>query len=91
MSTDVSVVVDRRDGDVVVLQTRDGVEITVPGSVLPGGAEEGSWLRFSLEMDPETTAAETEAATALRERLTSEDDGDALVLENRRATTGSTQ
>ncbi len=49
-------VIDRLEGDdAVVLVGNEEVKIDIPKELLPKGAKEGSWLKFSLELDSEGT------------------------------------
>ena len=49
-------VIDRFEGNyAVVLVGNEEVKIDIPKELLPKGAEEGSWLKFNLDLDPEGT------------------------------------
>ena len=45
-------VIDRFEGDyAIVLFGDDEIKVEIPTTLLPEGAQEGSWLRVSLELD----------------------------------------
>jgi len=71
--------VDRVDSDIAVLETEAGETVTFPASLLPPGAVEGTWLRLTLEPDPEGTKAAREKIAELRGELM-EDDGEDFAL-----------
>jgi acetamidase/formamidase len=63
--------VDRIEGTVAVLVTRDGntERITVPVSLLPEGCREGDVVTIGIEQDAETTAAAQSTVRNLIDRL----------------------
>jgi len=75
-----ALVVDRIEGDIAVLESADGASYTVSVALLPAGAQEGSWLRMQLELDPEGTRAASERVAGLRAELIEEDDGEDFAL-----------
>ena len=54
----------------------DEEAFTVPASLLPPGAREGTWLRLSLRVVP----APPSRADAIRKRLARDDDGGPIKL-----------
>jgi hypothetical protein len=75
-----SLVVDRIEDDVAVVESPDGASYTLSADLLPEGAKEGAWLRMNLELDPEGTQAASERVSALRATLVVEDDGEDFAL-----------
>ena len=73
------VCVDRIDGDLAVLEAADKTSFTLPTSLLPPEAGEGSWLRLSLGVDHEETTRARESVARLRDGLV-DDDGDDFAL-----------
>lgn len=59
------------DGRARLLFGRDAFE--VPAALLPRGAREGSWLRWSMALAP--TPPDEEQGSALRAKLGRDDDG----------------
>ena len=59
------------DGRARLLLGRDAFE--VPAALLPRGAREGSWLRWSMALAP--APPDEEQGSALRAKLGREDDG----------------
>ena len=76
----VSFVVDRIEGDLAILESANGDSHTLSTGLLPPGAQEGSWLRMSLELDPQATQDSAEQISALRAELVVEDDGEDFAL-----------
>jgi hypothetical protein len=68
------VCVDRIEGDLAVLEAADQASFTLPRSLLPPEAGEGTWLRLSLDVDPEETARARASVASLRADLV--DDGE---------------
>ena len=75
-----SLVIDRIEGDVAVLEATDGASYTLSVGLLPEGSREGSWLRMHLELDPDGTQAASDRVSALRADLVVEDDGEDFAL-----------
>lgn len=75
-----SLVIDRIEDDLAILETADGVSYTLSLALLPQGAREGSWLRVHLELDPDGTQAARDRVSALRTDLVVEDDGEDFAL-----------
>lgn len=73
------VFIDRIEGDVAVLETADAASFTLPVDLLPPGAREGTWLRLSLDIDPQETADARAEVASLREGLV-DDDGEDFAL-----------
>ena len=78
--TERSLVVDRIEGDMAVVESPDGESYTLSAGLLPAGAKEGSWLHMKLEVDPEGTQLARERVAALRAQLIVEDDGEDFAL-----------
>lgn len=75
-----SLVVDRIEGDLAVLESPQGVSYTLSVGLLPEGATEGTWLRVNLELDPEETQLARERVSRMRAELVVEDDGEDFAL-----------
>jgi hypothetical protein len=73
------VFIDRIEGDLAVLEGVDAVSFTLPTTLLPPDAPEGTWLRLSLEVDPEETATAKAKVASLRDGLV-DDDGEDFAL-----------
>ena len=63
-------VIDRFEEDyAVVLVGDEEVKINVPKQLLPKGVKEGSWLKFSFELDPEGTEKQKQKISKLLDKL----------------------
>ena len=75
-----SLVIDRFEEDVAVLESESGASYMTSLGLLPDGAREGDWLRVSLEIDPDATGDARARVTALRAQILVDDDGGDFVL-----------
>ena len=75
-----SLVIDRFENDVAVLESEGGDSYTLSLGLLPEGAREGDWLRISLELDPDATGDARAKVTALRAQILIDDDGGDFAL-----------
>jgi hypothetical protein len=75
-----SLVIDRIEDDLAILETADGASYTLSAGLLPEGSREGSWLRMHLELDSDGTQAARGRVSALRADLVVEDDGEDFAL-----------
>lgn len=85
-------VVDRREGDLIVVETAEGQLLDLPEWLLPAGTREGnvvvveSWTaedgsrRLELRVDRDATAAARGEAGRMLERLRSRDPGGDIEL-----------
>ncbi|MDO9536146.1 MAG: DUF3006 domain-containing protein [Bacillota bacterium] len=72
MDIKMKAVIDRYEGDyAVVLFGDEEIKVDIPIALLPEGAKEGSWLKVSLELDPEGTKEQKEKIKDLLEKLKS--------------------
>ncbi len=63
-------VIDRFEGEyAVVLFGDDEIKADIPRQFLPPGAEEGSWLNVSFELDPEGEEKQREKIEGLLDKL----------------------
>ncbi len=63
-------VIDRFEGDhAVVLFGDDEIKVDIPRQLLPPGAKEGSWLKVSFELDPESEKQQREKIEGLLDKL----------------------
>ena len=63
-------VIDRFEGDFAVVLVGDKeIKVDVPRVLLPKKAKEGSWLMFSIELDPEGTEKQKEKISKLLNKL----------------------
>lgn len=63
-------VIDRFEEDyAVVLFGDEEIKVDIPRVLLPGEAEEGSWLKISFELDEEETRRRKERIKDLLEKL----------------------
>lgn len=63
-------VIDRFEEDyAVVLVGNDEVKVDIPKKLLPKGAQEGSWLTISMELDPAGTKKQEEKIQGLLKKL----------------------
>jgi hypothetical protein len=76
--TMIRVTVDRIEGDIAVLLSREAHRWLLPAELLPDGAREGDVLTVSLRRDPEGTRRRLDGIRRLQRRLldrTEEADG----------------
>lgn len=63
-------VLDRFEGDyAILLFGEEEIPVDLPRRLLPPEAEEGSWLKISLELDPEGESRQREKIEDLLNRL----------------------
>lgn len=63
-------VIDRIEGEyAAVLVGDEEVKINVPLELLPGNAREGSWLKITFQLDPESTKKQEEKVSDLIKKL----------------------
>ena len=63
-------VIDRFEGDyAIVLFGEDEIKVDIPKNLLPEGAQEGSWLRVSLELDQDGTIGQKKKINDLLDKL----------------------
>lgn len=77
-----SVFIDRIEEElaVITLSEKDEIQFNLPLSLLPVEAKAGDWLKFTLTIDNESTAAARSRVAALQAELTKDNDQEQMEI-----------